>query len=78
MIQIGEAICRYSYSDLRAPITLFELMQQDAEEVFMLANYYIERSADKETEKASSAPISGKQSDGRIRVNDKTATGGWY
>lgn len=51
----------------------FELFKQDAAEVIMLINYYILKS-DITDEQPSKAPNGEK----RIRVNDKTASGGWY
>lgn len=43
------------------------------EEVIMLINYYIEKGSEN-TSKSSRV----EAKDERIRVNDKTATGGWY
>ena len=58
-----------------APLTIFDVMQQDTDEVIMLLNYYIARGKDQEEK---TAPTRGGKSEERIRVNDKTATGGWY
>lgn len=46
----------------------FEILQQEIEEVYLLINYLIL--------KGSSKTVS--QPTDRIRVNDSTATGGWY
>lgn len=60
---------------MMAPLTIFDVMQQDTDEVIMLLNYYITRGKDQEEK---TAPKRGGKSEERIRVNDKTATGGWY
>lgn len=60
---------------MMAPLTIFDVMQQDTDEVIMLLNYYIARGKDQEEK---TAPKRGGKSEERIRVNDKTATGGWY
>lgn len=60
---------------MMAPMTIFDVMQQDTDEVIMLLNYYIVRGKDQEEK---TAPKRGGKSEERIRVNDKTATGGWY
>lgn len=56
-------------------MTPFELFKQDTDEVIMIINYYIEKGEDKKVEPYNG---SGKKHEQRIRVNDKTATGGWY
>lgn len=76
MLQLTEAICVRSMKDMHAPLNMFDVFNKDAEDVIMLANYYIERSEDKET-KTPQKSGGGKREE-RIRVNDKTATGGWY
>ena len=56
----------------------FELFKQDTDEVIMLLNFYIQKS--ETTPHATGAPR-GNNSRGepeRIRVNDKTATNGWF
>ena len=55
---------------------MFDIFNKDMDDVIMLINYYIERGEDKET-KVPQKSGSGKREE-RIRVNDKTATGGWY
>ena len=56
-------------------MTPFEMFSQDTNEVIMLINYYVEKGNNTEY----AAPHSDKtQGEKRIRVNDKTATGGWY
>jgi len=50
----------------------FEIFNQDTDEVIMLINFYIRLGDEKhETNIASNKEV-------RIRVNDKTATGGWF
>lgn len=55
-------------------MTPFELFKQDVEEVIMLINYFIEKG---ETTPSQNSQNSSKKEE-RIKVNDKTATGGWY
>lgn len=52
----------------------FEFFAQDVDDVIMLINYYIEKGADGTT----TARNGGRKGEERIRVNDKTATGGWW
>ena len=56
-------------------MTPFDLFRQDTEEVIMLINYYIEKGDD--TEPTPQHNSSGKN-EVRIKVNDKTATNGWF
>ena len=55
-------------------MTPFELFDQDTDEVIMVINYYIEK-GNGESTKSQNGDF---ERDKRIRVNDKTATGGWY
>ena len=53
----------------------FEIFDQDTDEVIMLINFYLylgEKGHDKNHKKETN----GKEK--RIRVNDQTATGGWW
>ena len=53
----------------------FEIMRQDKDEVIMLLNYMAEKS--EETPK--DRPVqSGEKQQQYIKVNDRTATGGWW
>lgn len=52
----------------------FEIFDQDIDEVIMLINFYILLGENKE---ADFIIKDGKKHQ-RIRVNDKTATGGWF
>lgn len=57
----------------------FEIFKQDKDEVIMLINYLIEKGEDEPEGtciKEEKMHVKNKQQ--RIRVNDKTATGGWY
>lgn len=38
-----EAICIRSARDLNAPLTIFDVLKQDTDEVIMLINYYINK-----------------------------------
>lgn len=60
-------------------MTPFEVLKQDKDEVIMLINYFIEKS-ETETEETThvNAPKKTYGKNERIRVNDKTATGGWF
>ena len=52
----------------------FDLFKQDKDEVILIINYFIEAGEDvKETR-----PLKAEKKETRIRVNDETASGGWY
>ena len=51
----------------------FVIFEQDTDEVIMILNFYIEIGDDNPEAKTIKR---GKEN--RIRVNDKTATGGWF
>lgn len=53
----------------------FEIFDQDTDEVIMVINFYIELGFS-ESEKPKAPVRMAKER--RIRVNDKTATGGWF
>lgn len=55
----------------------FEIFKQDKDEVIMLINYLVEKGETSET-KAEIKHKNKPNSKQRIRVNDKTATGGWW
>lgn len=55
-------------------LTPFSLFKEDSEEVIMLINYLIEKSSEAKNNNQSTH----QKKEERIRVNDKTATGGWY
>lgn len=55
----------------------FSVLKQDKDEVIMLINYFIEKGEDAHIEQKTSTKSSGKSAE-RIRVNDRTATGGWF
>ena len=55
-------------------LTPFSLFKEDSEEVIMLINYLIEKSGETKNNNQSTH----QKKEERIRVNDKTATGGWY
>ena len=58
--------------------SMFDLFKQDTDEVIMIINYYIMLSDEKPTETTAPTrrPVGKRQE--RIRVNDATATGGWF
>nr|DAW56644.1 MAG TPA: hypothetical protein [Bacteriophage sp.] len=56
-------------------MTPFQLFRERTDEVIMLINYYIEKGDSAEY----TAPKVGKpKGEQRIRVNDRTASGGWF
>lgn len=57
----------------------FYLMQQDIDEVITIINYYIllgETEPEQKSTTPTQKPVARK--DERIKVNDATATGGWW
>lgn len=54
----------------------FEVFKQDKDEVIMLINFMIEK-GEETTGKMNVVNKKGQTVE-RIRVNDKTATGGWW
>lgn len=57
----------------------FELLKQDCDEVIMIINYYIELGENQPNENnISSTKNTVEKTQQRIKVNDETATGGWY
>ena len=59
--------------------SMFDLYDQDTDEVIMTINYYILLSEQEPTETTTAPthkPVAKKQE--RIRVTDETATGGWF
>ncbi len=53
----------------------FEIFEQDVDEVIMLINFYLILGDEKGEQKTNTTKHSKET---RIRVNDKTATGGWF
>lgn len=53
----------------------FEILKQDKDEVIMLLNYMAEKG---ESAQSARPAQSGKQQQQYIKVNDRTATGGWW
>lgn len=64
--------------------SIFDLYNQDVDEVIMTINFYLLLGEEEEntqtqtqtTTKAPTQPVQNKEV--RIRVNDATATGGWF
>lgn len=54
----------------------FDIFGQDMDEVIMLINFYIELG--NENPPAPAPATATVKKERRIRVNDKTATGGWF
>lgn len=61
-------------------MTPFRIMEENAEEVVMLINYLNLKDEYDPTDAAAvgSQTPAGNDTEQRIRVNDKTATGGWW
>lgn len=74
LFKITESLCVRSFNDLQAPMTIFDVLKQDTDDVIMLINYYIERGAKTETTNQSK----GAKHEERIRVTEQTATNGWW
>lgn len=54
----------------------FEVLDQDVDEVIMLINFYLRLGASKGD---AAKPLQKEKKEvRRVRVNDKTATGGWF
>ena len=53
-------------------------MAQDVDEVIMLINHFLRKAESKDAAVAAAQKRNGKRKENRIRVNDKTATGGWW
>jgi len=62
-------------------VSPFEIFAQDCDEVIMMINFYLLLSSKPDNAKNNTAkaniPVKPQKKE-RIRVNDKTATGGWY
>ncbi len=59
----------------------FELYNQDVDEVIMTINFYIALGAEQRQQGAiqkTNKTQTAKSKQERIRVNDATATGGWF
>lgn len=58
----------------------FEILKQEKDHVIMMINYYSERGQESETSAAvnNSENKRARGKNDRVRVNDKTATGGWF
>lgn len=59
----------------------FSVLEQDKDHVIMLINYFIEKGQNDPQEQEQTHKTENKRAraqNGRIRVNDKTATGGWF
>ena len=55
-------------------VMAFEIMRQDKDEVIMLLNYIAERGESS----PSDHPTQNSNKQQYIKVNDRTATGGWW
>lgn len=53
----------------------FDILKMDAELVIMWMNFFIEKGEEEIPQKQN---VKTKDQPNRVRVNDKTATGGWF
>ena len=53
----------------------FEILAQDVDEVIMMINFYLALGNEKRNRNSK---VSVSKNEQRIRVNDDTATGGWW
>lgn len=53
-------------------INPFDIFDREIDEVILMINFYIELG------KENQATVTSQHKEERIRVNDKTATGGWF
>lgn len=56
-------------------MTPFELFKEHTDDVIMLINYYIEKG---DSIEYTAPKIQNPKGEKRIRVNDRTASGGWF
>lgn len=59
-------------------VSPFEIMAQDCDEVIMLINYFIEKADGSDAQPAAIQTANGGKKQEYIKVNNKTATGGWW
>ena len=61
-------------------VSPFDIMDREFDEVIMLINFYIilAENAPKQQKGGAIAQKTAHMNKERIRVNDKTATGGWF
>lgn len=57
-------------------VSPFEIFAQECDEVIMLINFYLMLSEHPQTAETMKPKTAVKEQ--RIRVNEKTATGGWF
>lgn len=57
-------------------LTPFEMFRENSDEVILLINHYITKAENQVPTEKKAVNKSSKEE--RIRVNDKTATGGWF
>lgn len=56
----------------------FDIMAQNVDDVIMIINHFIEKGENMPSEESKPAPALSNNKQQRIRVNDSTATGGWF
>ena len=59
-------------------VSPFEIMAQDCDEVIMLINYFVEKAEKGDGQPAAIQTANGSKKQEYIKVNNKTATGGWW
>lgn len=58
-------------------VSPFEIMAQDCDEVIMVINYFITKADSDDGKPAANHAANGSKQE-YIKVNSKTATGGWW
>lgn len=58
-------------------ISYFDVLEQDIEFVIMFINFLVEKAED-EKDKDDVIPLNNNKQPQRVRVNDDTASGGWW
>lgn len=58
-------------------VTPFEILNQDIDDFILIANYMIDLGGSESTA-TEVKQVKKPEKEMRIRVNDKTATGGWW
>lgn len=60
----------------RFGVSPFDILREDMDEVISFVNYYIH--AGPRIDRAQKAGAQARAGEERVRVNDRTATGGWF
>lgn len=58
--------------------SIFEIFNQDCDEVITLINFILLLGEETKTAETTTTPLKTNTNNKRIKVNDKTASGGWF